>query len=430
MLLPYAAMATLSYISFLLFFVRVWPIVHGRHKCFVWHNPEHVWGPVPQHFLGLSREWTYITRITDEAYIEATEDLALSRFRVGGTSAEITQEPFNASVWRALRTFERRTGKSLKLTLNFQSNNVSLARRTITDARKYLSDATTFELGNEPNFYHGKNGMSIGQYIACCFVSEWRAFASRLQTKVASPAWGHVFLAPAMLDWFLKTNANYTDVVTLHWYHSTKEVNATIADLLSGDDADVRNLEQLVRVAAAHNKRVAVTEFNTISNGGQHGISDTLGAGLYAIDKLMSALVVGVDGVYVHQGTGHNSYSAILEAPTTKKPLYHALRLLQLLLLDSIRIIDSGIWCDFSHDVKTWAFVSKTRDASVGYNLLILNKGNASALVRVPSVGYKRMAVYSSKRENVADRWSVDTRVSKFSGSTIDIRAASAVILY
>lgn len=66
----------------------------------------------------------------------------------------------------------------------------------------------------QPNFYTDINGKNGNTFVQCCYVNTWNLFARRLSCRngsvsclddqLAGPAWGHINMVPATLDWFLK----------------------------------------------------------------------------------------------------------------------------------------------------------------------------------------------------------------------------------
>ncbi len=67
----------------------------------------------------------------------------------------------------------------------------------------------------QPNYYKGKNGTTNGDdYIKCCFVFDWRDFSRALScpkgpsscvnNQFAGPVWGHIFMFPRAMDWFIR----------------------------------------------------------------------------------------------------------------------------------------------------------------------------------------------------------------------------------
>ena len=68
----------------------------------------------------------------------------------------------------------------------------------------------------QPNFYINKEGRSGNEYVGCCFIRDFREFASHLACpggqegpacrlrQFAGPVWGHVFMYPSTMNWFLR----------------------------------------------------------------------------------------------------------------------------------------------------------------------------------------------------------------------------------
>jgi hypothetical protein len=160
--------------------------------------------------------------------------------------------------------------------------------------------------------------MRGADFINCCLVNEWGRFgialscrngsASCIEGRLAGPAWGHIHMAPATLDWFLRcaracapvcarmtvagsgragvracvstgggaaarrrslataatgterhatpraprrVNYRWVGLLTVHWYKATREAGNSLHSLL--DEAPLKtemgNLAQLVAVA-------------------------------------------------------------------------------------------------------------------------------------------------------------------------------------
>lgn len=65
----------------------------------------------------------------------------------------------------------------------------------------------------QPNFYSNVDGKSGDEFVSCCYVNTWNAFAKALSCRngsascidnqLAGPAWGHINMSPNTLNWFL-----------------------------------------------------------------------------------------------------------------------------------------------------------------------------------------------------------------------------------
>jgi hypothetical protein len=77
---------------------------------------------------------------------------------------------------------------------------------------------------------------------------------------------------------------------------------ATIAELFSDDHTRdfAASLRTAVGAAHAHRVPVRLDETNTVSCGGQAGVSNTFASALWSLDELFELARAGVDGVNVH----------------------------------------------------------------------------------------------------------------------------------
>ena len=177
--------------------------------------------PVADGFLGISHEWVDVDELIDPAALQLLKDLAAYgtgplSLRIGGGSTDLQRDVPGPAAWGALRRLHAELGAALILGINFEAGDASLTRRQYDALRRELPAAAVaaVELGNEPNFYAGKLGRSSADYLACCYVNDWNAAvvplacprgdASCWNAQFAGPAWGHVFLSPETLEWWLR----------------------------------------------------------------------------------------------------------------------------------------------------------------------------------------------------------------------------------
>jgi hypothetical protein len=173
------------------------------------------------------------------------------------------------------------------------------------------------EIGNEPELYgsfawyqinHVKTFGRPHSYDFNGFLGDFRNIARALPK---APLAGHNTGSPiwmSYLDRFLKAEAGVR-VATLHRYplkHCTKNARPTIAQLLT--DASSRGLADSVaryaNVAHAHGVPLRIDEINSVSCGGQPGVSDTFATALWSLDAMFEMARVGVDGVNMHSRPG------------------------------------------------------------------------------------------------------------------------------
>jgi hypothetical protein len=93
-------------------------------------------------------------------------------------------------------------------------------------------------------------------------------------------------------------------IATIHRYAlgCIRSKRATIPSLLSDNSTRDFAIGLRPAIAAAHQHRIAfrLDEMNTVSCGGQAGVSDTFAAALWSLDVLFELARDGVDGVNVH----------------------------------------------------------------------------------------------------------------------------------
>eukprot|EP00878_Enallax_costatus_P030280 GHUV01032955.1.p1 GENE.GHUV01032955.1~~GHUV01032955.1.p1 ORF type:complete len:160 (+),score=39.49 GHUV01032955.1:1539-2018(+) len=151
--------------------------------------------------------------------------------------------------------------------LNFWKRDVQFARLQMKAIFANIPSQAieSFEIGNEPNFYQGRMGLSAKKYAECCFVNDWEKFAMAVTCgkvkpivystcvygRFAGPAWGHVNMFPGTMEWFMQVNYQWMNLATVHWYKATKETPNTVQTLL--DEGPIRsemaNLRKLVEIS-------------------------------------------------------------------------------------------------------------------------------------------------------------------------------------
>jgi Glycosyl hydrolase family 79 C-terminal beta domain len=203
----------------------------------------------------------------------------------------------------------------LILGIDLEADSGSLAGAEATGllsgvGRGYIAG---FELGNEPELYHGFPWYEVGGHKVfsrpkswnfTAYVSDFSKVARSLPAvPLASPSIG----SPAWMTYLPRFLASqpHTSLVTLHRYplkRCSKSHHLSTAELLSDDSS--RGLADSVAryVSLAHSRRMPlrIDEMNSISCGGQHGLSDTFASSLWAVDALFEMARVGVDGVNIH----------------------------------------------------------------------------------------------------------------------------------
>lgn len=371
---------------------------------------------IPQSFLGLSEEWTAIDLFGATAeYIKILKDLTQYGtgpliIRVGGGSTDSMTTCPPASTYQSMAALNSNMGAKFILSINFESYNLALSRQELQAGRTQMPQGSvvTYELGNEPNYYTGKNGTSNGsQYVQCCYVSDWSHFSmwlscpngasSCVNGQFAGPQWGHIFMTPASMDWFISSSRPYLSSTDVHWYTATAQAASTAASLLNETmtRTAMANLDQLIAVSKKYNLGLRIGESNTISNSGKAGVSDAFAAALWSLDSTFEAAAAGAIGMHFHQGNGGAYYSAVLRPkgpngqllPPVVRPQWYGFLMFQQAVRTGSRFVNKQISSP-TNMIKVWP-VQDLKDGSL--RIIIINKTPdtpATVTVTVPSSQY------------------------------------------
>ena len=323
---------------------------------------------VPPSFLGLSQEWPWVSGMTMTPHAmdivgRLRNDNGPLILRVGGTSYDAgydrvvggqsadarMQAQGVAKTFDALETLRDALGMRFILTLTLANRDMQLVARQAEEGRRRLGAAiVAFELGNEPNYYKdlrrdlwpddGK-GLFYRDIVA--------VFGEAVRTlgdaPCAGPAWGWIGLKPAIMEQYLSAGRGRLGMVTVHYYHSAyhkkpppDRPNDTPETLL--DDGHTREIMAAwvapqVALARKHRVQLRITESNSISGGGNVGVSDVYAAALWSLDTALEMAAAGVAGIDFHQGSekysiferftsGTPQAAALPEPP----PLHHSCR--------------------------------------------------------------------------------------------------------
>ncbi len=323
---------------------------------------------VPPEFLGLSFELSSLARIA--GYAEGGDLVTLLRslghgvLRFGGVSADTrvawtdhaTPRPswassvLEAGELRELGTLAARSGWHVLLTIGLAHYEPEAAAREAAAAKAALGPwLIGIELGNEPNAYalHGlrPEPWTFVQYDAQVAVYRAAIEAAAPGNPLAGP---DVSGSRAFESWGLGEVINQTPaLLTGHHYPLGCEQTPapTIARLLS---PQIRRLEgssllRYMSIATASEVPFRLDETNTVSCGGEAGISDTFASALWAIGYLTQTMSMGVEGINL-QGNPANcaGYTPVC-APTPEglaagaldaQPEWYALLLARALIGD------------------------------------------------------------------------------------------------
>jgi Glycosyl hydrolase family 79 C-terminal beta domain len=297
-------------------------------------------GPaIPPGFVGLSTEYWAIPKLAGEnpqaenpAFAKLLANLAPGQrpvLRLGGDSTDWTWWPTPhvraplgirytlTSRWMQITgALIKATNARLILGINLEADSARLAG---TEARALLGGLgrpaiAAFEIGNEPElygsfgWYRTASGREVPgrprSYDLPAFVRDYSAFARSLPPlPLAGPSTGSPIWM-GQLGQFLGDERRI-GVATVHDYplkHCTAASRVTIAQLLSSASSEGLAASLAPEVSAAHHHHVPlrIDEMNSVSCGGERGVSDTYASALWALDTLFALARAGVDGVNIH----------------------------------------------------------------------------------------------------------------------------------
>jgi Glycosyl hydrolase family 79 C-terminal beta domain len=170
------------------------------------------------------------------------------------------------------------------------------------------------ELGNEPelygsfSWYRTPNGRHVTgrprKYGFSDFTHDFSNVARSLpQIPLAGPALGSPTWMKQLRP-FLAAEPR-VGVVSLHRYplkRCAATTRVTVGELLS-ETSSIGLADSVARYAAiahAHGHSLRIDEMNSISCGGERGVSDTFASAIWSLDALFAMASVGVDGVNIH----------------------------------------------------------------------------------------------------------------------------------
>jgi hypothetical protein len=200
------------------------------------------------------------------------------------------------------------------------------------------------ELGNEPElytafpWYTAPSGKKVfGRSSGWSYSAYARDFGSIVRSlprvPLAGPSIGSATWSP-FLGSFLRSEPRVS-VATLHRYplkRCTSATHLTVGELLSPTSSAglAATVTRYVSTARAHHIPLRVDEMNSISCGGQRGLSDTYTTSLWALDALYEMARVGVNGVNIH--TAPNAVNEMFRFQHTRsgwtgsvRPIYYGL---------------------------------------------------------------------------------------------------------
>jgi hypothetical protein len=309
---------------------------------------------VPAGFVGISMEYKGLEAYTgsdaaapDQGFVQLLRNLSPSGgavLRIGGDSSDWTWWPSPGVAkpagvklsltpnWAGVvKAVAKAIHGRLILGINFEADNSQLAA---VEERQLLShvgltNIDAFELGNEPELYSSfpwfktasgqrvygrKRGYDVTDYL-----SEFQRIAASLpQGPLAGPSSGSAAWLSSLGDFV--TDEHRVSLLTVHAYPTKNCIGRnSVTDAELFDQASLGELAAQIggwaTIGLSHHLPLRVDEMNSVSCGGQRGITDTFAPALWALNLLPRLLAAGIYGVNFHTVPG--TIQALLSARQT-----------------------------------------------------------------------------------------------------------------
>jgi hypothetical protein len=302
-------------------------------------GPGSVGVPIPSGFLGLSFELPSLLSYAggdpgaiDPVFAQLVRNLAPGQrpvLRIGGDSTDWSWYPVPgvreppwvryalSPGWFAVaRSLAAAVNARQILGVNLEADSRSVARAEVRALIDGIGRGSidAVELGNEPelygsyNWYRDRDGAGVrGRgpgYGFSVFSRQFAAIAAALpRIPLAGPSVGSARWS-RQLGRFLRANRTVA-IATLHRYplkRCRSTTHHTAAELLSERSSIglAASVAPSVRLATGLGDAVRIDEMNSVSCGGQPGLSDTFASALWSLDALFAMARIGVAGVNIH----------------------------------------------------------------------------------------------------------------------------------
>jgi hypothetical protein len=312
----------------------------GEAEVRVTLEPARTLAVIPPDFMGLGYEISSVARpgllsAQNSVYVQLVRTLGASGvIRVGGNTSDYssysaTGQPLsspegkagsvvNDEVLHELGSFLNATGWSLIWGLNLGNgsleNAIDEAKAVTAAANKHL---LAFEIGNEPDLFPRHEGHRHTGYGYDDYIREYRTCRDALRKAIPNIAFAGPDVADAT-EWvarFATDEEKAIKLLTHHYYREGQAPTSTLDKLLRADPKLAPILAKLGTATVSSGVPYRICETNSFSGGGKPGVSDTLGAALWALDFMFILASAGCAGVNMETGVNQrgfiSSYSPI-----------------------------------------------------------------------------------------------------------------------
>ncbi|SMQ46611.1 unnamed protein product [Zymoseptoria tritici ST99CH_3D7] len=250
-------------------------------------------------------------RIGGTTQDRATYDHALSadvKYAVASPKDAPASLTYGPSFFARAGTYGGRVTVGLNRELNKLNNTIAAARV----AQEKMSNLEAIELGNEPEYYSSTSPIAEGQaWTAQRDYASQISWQMSLGQNLSTP---NIIQAGVYLEAreFNNKDLASNETTAALEYVKTFDSHHYPQSGPSSNLTSLMNHAEIVSRAAAFKGEVAAAkskgkihvfgETNSATQGGG-GISPTFGAGLWIVDYVMQAMILGSESLFFHQGT-------------------------------------------------------------------------------------------------------------------------------
>ncbi|HVB62829.1 MAG TPA: hypothetical protein VNE61_16675 [Ktedonobacteraceae bacterium] len=321
---------------------------------------------LPTAFLGFNLELSSVCSMLAQdaadtaSYEHLYTAIAPGILHIGGHSADLSTWSASGSfacsashsvITDALITsvfaFARRVHWRVIWTLPLLAYNpTNAAHEAVAIARSGGTSLLAFAIGNEPELYAKRFGARAASWDSTNYLSEWQdeeraVVAAVPQAAISGP---DTCCSTDFYPSFAQAaGANQVTLLTHHFYtRSSSGSPPTIDQLLSMTTYTqfTGELQGWLQTARSVGLPLALTEVNSISNGGAPGVSNTAAATFWLASLCFAAAAQGVSFVAIQEAL-HASYN-VIEDDGQPSILYTALQLVHQIVANSQLIAVSG----------------------------------------------------------------------------------------
>jgi hypothetical protein len=310
---------------------------------------------------------------------------------------------FDQSWLDGLSALVRQENLRVILDLNLAVHSTTMETRFLKAAVQALPrhGLDAVDVGNEPNQYHFQPSL-VQVHVASSdratptnwwhayspsdYRHDFIAYARALRAADPGVTLGAPDITYPLPDWMTAVSGlgplgpRY---IAIHMYGSsicwapTSPLWPTIPRLLYG--SDMMRLQSIIGKGVAfaheHGMQMRVTEFNSVSCGGNPGVADTFATALWAPDALFTFMKGGVSGVNMHiRPSTVNAPFHFRNGQLEPRPELYGLALFSQMTHGPATLLDSTVTTSAPLELKAWA-VRKGATTSV----LLLNDGTRAA---------------------------------------------------